>query len=201
MNSDNSNLDLLKFIIAIIAALISLSSAFISWYYARRTVENTKLSQFLQFSGLKRQYFSQLQGWAKEVVETISDAISLCYLDPQQLPEKQFFYKRHELYSKLSSLLDEGRWFFPNLQSVKEQNKEEAFKGIRQDVLNAIAETIHFVTQINYVEQSNNKEIGKEYIVKSKRLFVTEIQKVLNPAERDEEFERLTSITKNKFLS
>jgi hypothetical protein len=116
-----------------------LISAGIAVYFSNKTARDSKLNQQLQVAGLKQQYFVGLQAWSKEVVTAMSEAISLCYLDPKKMPANEFFNRRHSLYSRLSALMDEGRWFFPNLQHVEiEQSKDKAFRGVRQEVLNTI---------------------------------------------------------------
>jgi hypothetical protein len=184
----------------IAAAAVAVISAILAGLFSYKAARDSRLNQHLQLVSLKQQYFSGLLSWANDVVTAMSDAISLCYLDPKRLQNGEFFYKRHLLYSRLSALLDQGRWFFPNLQHLEHgQDKEKAFRGIRQEVLNTIEAALRLVKELNYVDQAPNRDKTSE-LVKGKRAFVSEVQQILDPRRRDSEFEQLMQMTSKKFF-
>jgi hypothetical protein len=89
-------------------------------------------------------------------------------------------------------MIDRGRWFFPNLKTEEiGQTKERAFRGYRQDALNSLVEAYNVVTALDYSDGTKNRPL-RQQLVDAKRIFVSEIQGLLDPAERDEEFEVIT---------
>jgi hypothetical protein len=57
-------------------------------------------------------------------------------------------------------------------------------------VLDGLVHAYRAVTALNYVDTSKNQDIRK-HVEDAKRLFTSEIQKVLDPRSRDEEFKNL----------
>ena len=89
-------------------------------------------------------------------------------------------------------MIDRGKWFFPNLHSEEVgAHKEKAYRGYRQEVLNSLVEAYDTVTALDYVSGNNNQS-RRDALVAAKRRFVGEIQEVLSPAKRDEEFRDIT---------
>jgi hypothetical protein len=165
--------------IAIVAAAISLGGAVTSGYIASR--------------GQRRQYFAELRKWADEVCDVLSRAVYACDIDPQRVENNGFFNLRHDLRTSLSSLLDRGRWFFPNLHHEEVNvDTDEAFRGLRQRALSAIAKAYELVGKMNYKAHEPNLRLRKE-LVAMKRQFVSEVQAYLDPRKRRAEFSRLTS--------
>ena len=185
--------------ISLAAAVISLSSLLSVAVFAIINCRRERLNQRMQFSKLQQDYFATLRTWADQVSDLLSDAIHFSELDPQRGPDGSFFERRNRLRIAVSSMIDRGRWFFPNLHTDKfGQHKEQAFQGYRQEILNSLVAAYDALTHIDYKTAANNPPRRVE-LVTAKRLFVSEVQDVLDPACRDQEFRKIThEITGNK---
>lgn len=178
--------------ISLTAAAIALSSALSVTVFAIVNYRRERLNQRMQFSKLQQDYFATLRTWADQVSDLLSDAVHFSELDPQRCPDGFFFERRNRLRTSISSMIDRGRWFFPNLHSDKVgQHKEQAFQGYRQEVLNSLVAAYDATTGLDYRAASNNPPRRIE-LVKTKRLFVSEVQAVLDPVNRDKEFRKIT---------
>lgn len=157
-----------------------------------RNYRREQLNQKIQTAKWKREYFQDLLKWSDESMLLLSEALHLCDLDPQKCEKGRFFDTRHDLRIKLSAQIDMGRWFFPNYAPEEHgQHKQAAFRGYRHAVLDALVFAYRAVTNnMNYVDCSKNGPARNE-LEKAKRLFTSEIQKVLDPRSRDEEFRKL----------
>ncbi len=173
---------------ASIALVTSTATAVFAWLNYRRE----KLNQKIQYASLKQQYFVALLAWADQLSDLLSEAIHFSELDPARCPNDSFFEHRNKLRISISSMIDRGRWFFPNLHTEEVgNNKEKAFRGYRQEALNSLADAYNVITVLDYKDGAKNKPL-RQKIVDAKRIFVSEIQDVLAPARRDKEFEEIT---------
>jgi len=171
-------------LISAIAACISALSALVAtWNYHREL-----LNQKMTAAKWKKEYFVDLLKWSDECMMLLSEAMHLCELDPTRMADNRFFESRHDLRIKISAQIDRGRWFFPNYATEKYgQHKHGAFRGYRPAVLDGLVSAYHELTALDYANAARNA--GKKNIIEdAKRLFTTEIQKVLDPRNRDEEF-------------
>jgi hypothetical protein len=183
--------------VSILSAGIALSAAIVSAYFSYQGLRNARLAQVFQAVAARDQYFSRLRSWSDEALDLMAQAVHLCDLDPKKLPPGEFFMKRHNLRVCLSATADKGRWFFPNVYVEKHGiHKEEAFRGFRQDVLNSLIWAYRSVGALDYADQSKNIQ-RRDELVSHQRLFTTEIQKVLDPRKRDEEFAMLLESVAN----
>jgi hypothetical protein len=151
-----------------------------------------KLNQRIQYFTFRQQYFTDLRTWATAAVNLLSDAVHFAELDPARVPGDGFFQKRNTYRAELSALIDRGRWFFPNLHSGEHgKDKERAFQGYRHDVLNALVAGYEGITHLDY-GTGVGKDVHREEIVRAKRIFVSVIQEIVDPAKQDEEFIKIT---------
>ena len=143
---------------------------------------------------LRQAFFKHAEEWAAEVVQTMSEAGFSCDLNPARMPEHAFFNLRHELRWRLSSQIDRGRWYFPNLRDEEHgADKPPAYRGYRQRALTCIVDVLTVVESLDYVGEVGNRE-KKAKIARAKRDFTSEVQRVLDPRGRSREFRRLTKI-------
>ncbi len=180
-------------LISAISAFIAAISALISvWNYRRE-----QLNQKISAAKWKKEYFSDLLKWSDEAIQILSESMHLCELDPRRMEGSKFFDTRHFLRIKLSAHIDRGRWFFPNytVPGVGEQ-KPEAYRGYRHEVLDGLVAAYRELCALDYVDSSKNRE-RRICVEQAKRLFTSEIQKVLDPRSRDYEFQKLLSSVGN----
>ena len=171
---------------ALSALVAAISAVLTSWNYRRE-----QLNQKISAAKWKKEYFADLLKWSDECMALLSEGFHLCELDPKQMEGNKFFEARHSLRVKLSAQIDRGRWFFPNYAIEKHGlHKHEAFRGYRPAVLDGLVHAYRAITSLNYADASQNQGIRKD-VENAKRLFTSEIQNVLNPRSRDEEFKKL----------
>jgi hypothetical protein len=116
---------------------------------------------------------TQVMNWANRVVVAMAEAYHLT-------PETD----THALATNLSALIDEGRWFFPNIgKKEADQEKPGAYRGTRQAVLDHIVAVYNAVIAIpNADEQTRHEHMAA--IHAARRHFVSEIQHAVDPRRR-----------------
>lgn len=178
--------------IALLAVLVALVTSATTALFAWINFKREKLNQKIQYANLKQQYFTALRSWADQLCDLLSEAVHFSELDPARCIDGSFFERRNKIRTSLSSMIDRGKWFFPNLQSEEiGQTKEKAYRGYRQEILNSLVAAYNLMTILDYQDGTKNGAL-RQQIVDAKRVFVSEIQEVLAPAERDKEFEVIT---------
>jgi hypothetical protein len=177
--------------IAFLSATIAFTSCLLTAFFAWFTLRRETLRQQLELHKWKHEYFAGVRQWSQRLCDLLSEAIHLCDLDPNRDSEA-FFKQRHTLRIQLSSMIDQGRWYFPNVSEEDHgEGKPKAYRGYRQAVLNALMGAYTAVTKLDYREQTANAARRKE-LAEAQRDFVSEIQHILDPARRDKEFRALT---------
>lgn len=180
-------------IVAIYAALDARRSAVAQRRDAEIQRNETKRQGTIALEAMLLDYHKAILSWADESINWMSGARSLTYLDPSKINEGNFFTRRAECLSKLSALIDRGRLFFPNEAPDEHgQDKPQAFRGFRPVVLDQLKYVYDLVGELQSTRPSSRsaKEL-REAITKCKREFVSEIQRVVDPQERQR---RLTDI-------
>ena len=174
-------------LVAALSALVAaISAVFTSWNYRRE-----QINQKVVAAKWKHEYFVDLLRWSDEGMLLLSETYHLCELDPTKMEGSKFFDTRHILRIKLSAQIDRGRWFFPNSAiEAHGQHKHEAYQGLRPAVLDGLVNAYRAVTALNSTDASKNQSIRAK-VEASKRLFTSEIQKILDPRSRDKEFKNL----------
>jgi len=184
---DTSTSLLITAISAVVAALSALVGV---WNFRRE-----QLNQKIATAKWRKEYFSDLLKWSDEAMVLLSESFHLCELDPKRMANNEYFERRHKLRVALSAHIDRGRWFFPNYATDQYgQHKHEAFQGYRQAVLDGLVRTYQEVSRLDYADSTKN-QARRAAMEEAKRLFTSEIQKVLDPRTRDEEFKKLTAAT------
>ena len=144
-----------------------------------------KLQHFLA----KQAYASRVMDWATEVVANMSECTTICELDPGRAGD--FFDRRNQLRTRLSELIDRGRWFFENEDKVRFGLwKPGAYQGIAPNAISRIKCVLKYVEKLNYKEIGQNPCLRQE-IVDQKRKFVSEIQDFVRPQEALEQIKKM----------
>lgn len=154
-----------------------------------------KRQERMQYEALRRQRDSELTAWAGEVIERLADAHRLVRERRDgAMTDQDFYLQRSEMRARISALLDRGRLFFPNalVDGVDESGKEDAFRGKRQPVLNALNRCYRVVSDMGKDGDYDLSE-GVRRIVSERRLFVSEVFKEIDPRRRREAMSALES--------
>lgn len=172
--------------VAIILSIITLGLNLLVYYKTRREVRH---SQSITLISTIRHFNSDLRKWADEVIEQMTIAVFLCDLDPSK-DEMAFYNSRHELRTRLSALLDRGKFFLPNIDKDHHgQHKESAYRGFRSTTLDKVLECQNLVGELNYKNQLPNLSL-RQKIVDTKKKFVSAISEELDPEQFEREIKR-----------
>lgn len=148
--------------------------------HAKASAELLEKEHALKLREWTDQYFSSVRSWAEQVCHAISEATHII-----EHPELNGEHKRPILI-RLSSLIDTGRWYFPNQWTDDYgTHKEPAYRGIRQPVLDYVVEAY------DLLKDSRSTESFKAELKATQREFVSHIQKVLDPRKREQEIKKI----------
>ena len=179
--------NLIQLLSVIIAGVGALTSAF----FAIRARRDTRIAQQTQFIALRRQYYSDLQKWADAAVEALTSAIFLCELDPNKVQGNDAYNRWLSIKEKLSTLIDQGRFFLPNEAPDEHgQYKPPAYRGYRPPSLSRLVASFKMLEKFDSASLTQNGDLHLQ-LWELRKEFVSEIQKVLDPREREEEMKEL----------
>jgi hypothetical protein len=168
-------------VVPLVSAAIALIAALSSLYFYRKTLKAQDRAHTIAVAGWKQQYVAQLQTWTDEASDVLAEAVHLCELDPAKTIEPSFFNRRHIVRIRLSSLIDRGRWFFPNDTSTGYgDHKLSGFKGFRDEILDPLVDSYRLIGALDFTDKINNEGLRQKLVV-SKKQFVSSAQIVLDP--------------------
>lgn len=159
------------------SAALALASFLFNWAVVNRQTQ-------LQFESLKAQMDSDVMHWAHETIDLVSEAVALARGRGGAYPAEEFRRLALETSQKLSSAADRGRLFFPNeAPSEHGQDKEGAFQGFRPPILDAV---VFSCSQLERLapEEPGPDAAAAEFLVKCRRLLVSELQNAIDPRRR-----------------
>jgi|CXWL01.1.fsa_nt_gi hypothetical protein len=170
--------------VAALSAVVALASFVANWLVVRRQTQ-------LQFESLKAQMDAEMMAWAHEAIDLVSVGVGLARGRGEIYGAEEFGRLKLETAQKLSSSADRGRLFFPNEAPDKHgQDKEGAFQGYRPPILDAV---IFSCTQVERMaaEQPGPDQVAADYLIKCRRLLVSEVQNAIDPRRRGEMLRQL----------
>jgi hypothetical protein len=174
-------------LVAIVSAVAAFKSSRDANKYQKEAARHNKESAGLLADGhqlkLKEwidQYFNSVRSWAEQVCLAISEAAHI--VEDSDISSE---HKRPVLV-RLSSLIDTGRWYFPNQWAEDHgTHKEPAYRGVRQPVLDCV------VGAYDLLRGAQAHEVRKADLIAVQREFVSHIQAVLDPRKREQEVMRI----------
>lgn len=150
--------------------------------YTKRSAELLEKKHQLELRAWTDQHFNSVRSWGEQVCSAMIEANHLAEIN--NLTDES----RMPVLIRLSTLIDTGRWYFPNQWSDDYGvHKELAYRGVRQPILKTIV--------IVYDEIKNNpfQSGAKKRIDEAKREFVSHVQIVLDPRTREQEIKKVLS--------
>ncbi len=169
-------------------AWVGVVSAVVSVVALGLNVRVAGRSTAIQRFEVRERYFEDVHGWAAEAVASIARAVALCR-DQEDAATRGA--ELRATAATLSALVDRGRWFFPNLVGDgKGKEKELAFQGHRQDVLNHLMAALGAVESLRH-DGGAAREEAEQRLVTARRGFVSEVQRVLDPRARASEYAQI----------
>lgn len=175
------------------AAVVGLFGALVTLWFARRNWTREVLNQRLNLVATELKYFEDFRKWADQLSDALTEAIHLCDLNPTQIKgeNEALFDRRHRLRILLSSMIDRGRWFFPNIEADDHgTEKELGYRGYRHELLDGLVAAYQCLGRVDYINQSNNRSVRND-LTACKRHFVGQVQKVLDPTSRQAYFDQI----------
>ncbi|MEX1249738.1 MAG: hypothetical protein WEA77_00885 [Hyphomonas sp.] len=170
-------------IIAVLSAGVAVISALIARGETRR-------QRKLQTERLRQSIDAASIDWGNAAIDTLARAAMFARTRQLQANDGSFLANKANLLVALSTLVDRGRLFFPNLNPDKKgAEKEGAYRGQRPPVLDALMWTYHELEALTR-EGGPSCDDSAAYIDECRRLLVSELQSYLDPRRKDEVVER-----------
>ncbi|MEM1160363.1 MAG: hypothetical protein AAGJ28_05475 [Pseudomonadota bacterium] len=181
-------------IIGFLSAIIAAVAAATSVLFARRSARRQSQLQEVELANWKNQYLAEIRHWADDCMHALSKGAHLCDLDPEKIQTPSLFERRHALMIDLSSLIDRGRWFFPNEHlSANRTERRIFFRGFRDPLLDPLVAAYDLTKRLNYLDQSDNLTLRDDF-VGAKLDFGAKLQIILDPSSRNADFERFLTM-------
>jgi hypothetical protein len=169
--------------VAIGSAALALASLVLNWLIVRRQTE-------LQFEELRAHMDAEVLAWAQEAIDAVSAGAALARARGQTAPA-EFHTRALDLSQRCAALADRGRLFFPNVSPQDHGvHKEAAFQGYRQPILDAVVFACGRLERIDPHEAGADTDAA-EFLVKCRRLLVSEAQNAIDPRRRAQMLRRL----------
>ncbi len=163
--------------ISILSAIVAVASFAFNWVVVRRQMS-------MQYEGLKAQMEGDMMKWAHEAVDLISTGAQLARGRGRIYASGELAPRLNEIAIRLSSVADRGRLFFPNTgETLHGLEKERAYQGFRPPVLDAVIFAHMQVDRIDPRATEPDTE-SAEFLVRCRRLFVSEAQSAIDPRRR-----------------
>lgn len=133
-------------------------------------------------------YFGELRVWSSSCLDCLSEAVHLCELDPALTVDPSFFNRRHNVLQRLSSSIDQGRWFFPNAEVNDAENwRLDSYHNFERRPLDDLVYAYGAVKRLSYKDQAENV-LMKAPLVEIKKDFTSSIQVLLDPKKAHKQF-------------
>jgi hypothetical protein len=125
--------------------------------------------------------------WAERTVDVTAELVHRVRAPDGD--ESEFEKSRRELLAALSSQIDKGRFYFPNMHKDKAgHDKEPAYQGIRQYLLDDLVEIFDIVQELSWEDRG----LVSDKLAHAHRLFVSRVQELLDPSRRDANYREIT---------
>ena len=155
-------------------AFIALAFSVWSWANQRRLV----------LEDLRVRRDDDIIQWSNATIDTISRAELLLRSAHRYLETKEYLVLRDESLAALSSAVDKGRLYFPNVEADSYGiEKESAYRGHRQPILDELVAIYDLIKDLDPAVSSGFPAKLDEF-AKRKRAFVSEAQSEVEPRRR-----------------
>ncbi len=176
LNGLRAHLDI---VVTVVSALIAVISALIARGETRR-------QRKLQTERLRQSIDAASLDWGNTAIDALARSAMFARTRHMQASEAQFIASKSAMLIALSTIVDRGRLFFPNLDPDKQgAGKEGAYRGHRPPILNAIMWAYHELEALTREGGPPSEECGA-FIDDCRRLVVSELQAHLDPRRLDE---------------
>ena len=164
-------------IVAIAGLIVTIVIAIIGGVY--KIVTDTKKYE------LTENFRKELLEWYTSVVSVLIEAIH--YIQSGRFYEPDFSEKKDEILSRISSLAEVGRFYFPNVERDYGLNKPSAYRGARHINIEFL---IHFYRNIQSKDQ-----VDVDFLWRMERNFTSVIFDMVEPRKRNREYSKYLAIS------
>lgn len=165
--------------------LIAVGSAIVAVIGALFSRLETRKQRQLQLENLRHGVDAQSLAWGNACIDTLNRAAMFARTRQHQQNDAAFLQQRVNLMLAVSSLVERGRLFFPNIEnSGKGAEKEGAYRGHRPPILDALMCAYYELEALSRTE-GPTADNSADYIDDCRRLLVSELQAHLDPRRRD----------------
>jgi hypothetical protein len=170
--------------------LIGLASAAIAVFAALISRGETRKQRAVQMENLRHSIDAQSLSWGNASIDALNRAAMFARTRQHQASDASFFQQRVNMLLALSSLVERGRLFFPNIDPDGRGNdKTAAYRGARPPILDAIMCAYYEIEALTR-QGGPTADNSAEFIEDCRRLVVSELQAHLDPRRRDTVIER-----------
>ena len=133
-----------------VEVLIAVLSAFVAAFSAYWSTRETRKQRKLQVETLRQRIDGASIAWGNEAIDLLGEAGSVADMCRTPVPNDAIDEAKMDVARRISSLVDRGRLFFPNVNpSSKGAEKEGAYRGHRPPVLDALMYAFYEVQEIS----------------------------------------------------
>lgn len=168
-----------------IEIIVALLSAAVAVFGALISRNETKKQRMLQQENLRHSVDAQSLGWGNAAIDVLNRAAMFARTRQHQANDASFFQQRVNMMLAISSLVERGRLFFPNIDPAsKGSEKEGAYRGKRPPILDALMFAYYEIEAMSR-QGGPTADNSAEFIEDCRRLLVSELQAHLDPRRRD----------------
>ena len=168
-----------------IEVVVALSSAVVAVLGALISRNETRKQRELQMENLRHSVDSQSLGWGNACIDVLNRAAMFARTRQHQANDASFLQQRVNLMLAISSLVERGRLFFPNIDPhTKGGEKEGAYRGSRPPILDALMFAYYEVEALTR-QGGPTADNSADFIDDCRRLLVSELQAHFDPRRRD----------------
>ena len=151
-------------------------------------------------------YRKELLDFTNHVITALDRTRSLIANDPEHatvdvgLAKNDYYERRSELLGQVSSLIDRGRFLFPNRElGGFGQEKGVANRGLRDRVLDRVISAHHILQAVDYTHFNNNRAtISFHSLMESRRYELNGRDKHLHDALQNLSTEELEKLARER---
>jgi len=168
-----------------IEIVVALLSAGIAVFGALISRAETRKQRALQLENLRHSLDQQSLGWGNACIDTLNRAAMFARTRQHQKNDASFLQQRVNMMLAISSLVERGRLFFPNIEpDGKGVEKEGAYRGSRPPILDALMFAYYELEALSR-QSGPTADNSADFIEDCRRLLVSELQAHFDPRRRD----------------
>ena len=165
--------------------VIAVGSACVAVIGALLSMAETRRQREIQLENLRHGVDAQSLSWGNACIDMLNRAAVFARTRQHQQNDATFLQQRVNLMLAVSSLVERGRLFFPNIEvDGKGVEKEGAYRGSRPPILDAMMYAYYEIDALSRSDGPTAENSG-DYIDDCRRLLVSELQAHLDPRRRD----------------